>query len=201
MPDGGGIVHIAGRDDRQLGLRGERGERVIVGRIQRTAVIGQLDIDPIAAEPLHQICQLPRRLPMAAGAQCLTDRSLAASGENHPIASGLVAQTIEIVDRPALLLPSQLGGRESTGQPVIARLATSQHQQMRSDRIGDALLRRRQVQRKLRSENRLHAGRLGCLREPDDAIEPVVIGQRQPVQTEPLRLLDQFDRTGCAVQK
>ena len=47
---GGGVVHVAGRDDREAALGGEGGERVVVVGVERVAVVDELDVDVVAAE-------------------------------------------------------------------------------------------------------------------------------------------------------
>ena len=55
---GGGVVHVAGRDDGQPAFGGQRGQRVVVVGVERVAVVDELDVDVVAAEQAHELVKL-----------------------------------------------------------------------------------------------------------------------------------------------
>ena len=67
--------------------------------------------------------------------------------------------------------------------------------------IGDAVLRGRDAEGELGAEDRPHAERAGRLGEPDDAVEPVVVGERERLEPEPGRLLGELLRLARAVEE
>ncbi|MPM84686.1 hypothetical protein SDC9_131759 [bioreactor metagenome] len=84
---------------------------------------------------------------------------------------------------------------------MVARLTGGQHQQMAAGRVGSAGLRGGQVQRQLGTEDGPHPGGFSGLGEPGDPVEPVVVGERQRGQSEPLGLDDQVGRCGGPVEE
>jgi hypothetical protein len=53
----GGVVHVAGRDDRQPAFGGQRAERVVVAGVERIAVVDELDVHVIAPEQGHELVE------------------------------------------------------------------------------------------------------------------------------------------------
>jgi hypothetical protein len=98
----------------------------------------------------------------------------------------------EVVYRAPLLRSTQLCIGDGRGEPVIAFRPAGQDQQMAALGIGLAVLGSLQPERELCAENGLHLRRLGRFGEPHDAVEAVVVGDRERVQPEPLRLLQQL---------
>ena len=62
-----GEVRGGGGDDADAELRRQRGQRDVALVVERMAVVGQLDADPVGAEPVDQIGQgCSRPLPARA---------------------------------------------------------------------------------------------------------------------------------------
>ncbi len=112
-----------------------------------------------------------------------------------------LGEPFEVVDRTPLLPACQLGLSDRLSQPVIALLTSGQHQQMRPDRVRLPGLWLGQFQAEFGAEHGAHRQLLGGLGEADDAIQPVMVGDRQGMQPEPLGLDGQFRRTGGPVQE
>jgi hypothetical protein len=55
---GGGVVHVAGRDDRQPALGGQSRQCVVVVGVERVAVVDELDVDILVPEQVHQLVKL-----------------------------------------------------------------------------------------------------------------------------------------------
>ena len=104
----------------------------------------------------------------------------------------LGGELLEVVDGAPLLGAVQLCVRDGGGQAVVALLPSGEDEQVRARGIGLAVLRLRQLERELRTEDRLHLEGFGRLGEAHDAVEPVVIGDREGVQAQPLRLLGEL---------
>jgi hypothetical protein len=87
---------------------------------------------------------------------------------------------------------------------VISLDAPRQHQQVAALGIGDTVLRGAQPQRQLGAVDRpqpLPRVLGGLLGESWSTVEAVVIGERQPLQTQGDRLLDEVVGTARAVEK
>ena len=84
---------------------------------------------------------------------------------------------------------------------MVALFLTGEHEQVVALGICLTVLRTAQSERELSPEDRLHRGGLGRLGKPDDAVEAVVIGDRQSVQAEALRLFEQFLGRGGTVEE
>ncbi len=54
---GGGVVHIAGRDDGKPALGGQRGQRIVVVGVERVAVVDELDVDVARGRTRSRACQ------------------------------------------------------------------------------------------------------------------------------------------------
>ena len=81
---------------RQLGQRG------VAFVVEGMAVTGQLDADPVAPEPIHQIGQrLFSSLRTAVG-KCLADMTFAAPGQDMPVSTGSLGERVEVVAQDAL---------------------------------------------------------------------------------------------------
>ncbi len=179
---------------RQLGQHG------VALVVEGMAVVGELDADPVAAEPVDQVGQRRRGRIRAAVGKRLADMAFTASGQDVPVPACRLGQRVVVVARVALLATGQMGRRQLTRQPAISLRPAGQHQQMRSRRIG--LLGAGAIaQRQFGAEHRLHVQFLGGLGEAHHAVEAVVVGQRDGPQIEPGGLLDEFLRRAGTVEE
>ena len=131
-----GEVRGGGGDDTDTEPRRQLGQRGVALVVERMAVVGQLDADPVAAEPVHQVGQrLARRLRAAVGKR-LAHMAFAAAGQDVPVPAGRLGQRVEVVARLALLAAGQMRRRQLPRQPAIPFRPAGQHQQVRSGRVG-----------------------------------------------------------------
>jgi hypothetical protein len=78
---------------------------------------------------------------------------------------------------------------------VVALLAAGEHEQVAALRVRRAVLRPAEPEREFRAEDRPDAGvALRGLRHAHDAVEAVVVGDREGVQTEARGLFEQLLR-------
>ena len=196
-----GVVHVVRREERQPALARESGEHVVVAGVERVAVVDQLDVHGIPPEQPHEPVELARRGigPSAASARRTAPLRHPVSTAKCP--SACCGELVEVVDRPPLLGALQLRVRDGAGEPVIALLAAGEHEQVRADGVGLAVLRLRQLERELGAEHGLQLQRLGGLGEAHDAVEAVVVGDRERVQAEPLGLFGQLFGRGGPVEE
>ncbi len=196
-----GVMRAGGGDHRQPQFLREVGERVVVLVIGGQELCTELDDDIGRAETVHQLTDLGPRGDRAVPGQCAPDPPFAAAGEDQPVILGGLREDVEVVDRPALLAAVQLRAADLGGQPVVALLTSCQHQQVIPDRVGDTHLRLRETERQLGAVERAQGGVRCGLGEPDDAVEAVMVGDGQRVQSQPERLRDQQFRGGGAVEE
>ena len=94
-----GVVHVVAREHRQPALGGERGEQVVLARVERAAVVDQLDVHGIPSEQRHEAIESGcRRLGPAVGERA-PHGALAAAGQDRPVTFGLRGELVEVVDR------------------------------------------------------------------------------------------------------
>ena len=92
------------------------------------------------AEQGGQAIQFGRRRRDAVSVQGRPDVAFPATGQDHPPACAALAQLLEVVQRTALLVTSQLRLGDRRGQQVIALDTTSQNEQVLTLGVGDAVL-------------------------------------------------------------
>ncbi len=114
---GVGVVHTAGRDERQPGRRRQRGQGVDALGVPRVADVGHLDRDVVPAEQRHQPVQLPPRRGGADGPCARTTRGLAIPGRATPDRAAPAA-TLERAADGALAAP---GEHEPLAVGLLAR--------------------------------------------------------------------------------
>ena len=100
-------------------------QRVIVGVVERIAVIEKLDDHIVGAEKIDEVIEFSRGI--AAG-EPLPHGAFAAPGKHDPVTVRLVCEFFEIVEGPALFASTQLGFRDGRREPVIALLLPGEHQ-------------------------------------------------------------------------
>ncbi len=180
--------------------RSQVGELRVALVVERMAVVGEFDADPLAAEPVHQVGQRRRGRVRPASGKGLAHMAFAAAGQDVPVSARRLGERVKVVARLALFTTGQMRRGQLPGQPSISLRAAGQHQQVRPRRIG--LLGSCHVaQRQLSAEHRPHVQFLGGLGEPHHPVEPVVIGQRDGPQIEAGGLLDEFLRCAGAVEE
>ena len=98
--------------------------------------MGQLDADPVGAEPVHQIGQRRRGRIRPAVGKRLADMAFAAAGQDVPVPARRLGQRVEVVARLALLAAGQMRRGQLPRQPSVTLRPAGQHQQVRARRIG-----------------------------------------------------------------
>ena len=212
-------MDVVGGHDGNAGASGQGGQGVVAGPVERVAVVPQLDQHPVLPEGVDEPVEFPLGGGGATVDQRLGHRPLAAAGEHEP---GIVMATgfrAEVDGRTAglgqllqaepglTLAPPHLGFTGRPGQPGVPDSALGQHDEMLPLGIGDAGLpdhpgrRPRRAERQLGAEHGGQAELPGDPREPDGAVEPVMVGDRQPAEPEPGRLGDEILRMARPVQK
>ena len=81
----GGVVGVGGGDDVDPGPDGQLGQRVVAVRVERVAVVAQLDGDVVATEGGDQRVELPGGRRRAVALERGGHRALAAAGEHEPV--------------------------------------------------------------------------------------------------------------------
>ena len=119
------VVDVVGGHQVDPGPDGDVGQGVVAGRVQRAAVVPQLDRDRVPPEPLDQLGQPAGRHGRAVGFQRGRHRPLPAPGEHRPVAApsrraaGQLGQLVEGEPRRPLL-PRHLAPADGPGQPPVA---------------------------------------------------------------------------------
>ena len=96
LRDGSSEVRSGGGDDADTEARRQGGQRRVAFVVERMAVVGQLDADPVGAEPVHQIGQRPFRRVRTAVGKRLAYMAFAASGQDVPVPARGLGQRIEV---------------------------------------------------------------------------------------------------------
>ena len=204
-PLGHGVVHVVRGEDRQPALGGEAGEHVVVAGIGGVSVVDELDVDRAATEAGDEQVEGVAGGRRSPGCQGLAHRALAAPGEHRPVplalavggAARTIGEIVEVVPRAPLLAARELRVRDRCGKTVIALFAAGEHEQVGALGVGRAAPRGRRRERvvaegQLGSEHGLHVQLLGCLGEPHDAVEPVVVGDGEAVEAQPFGLFGEL---------
>ena len=98
--------------------------------------------------------------------------------------------------------PASCAVGDGCGEPVVALLASGEHQQVAALGVGDSVLRHGEVERELGSEDGLDLGvALGGLGEAHHAVEAVVVGDADADEPQPLGLLEQLLGRARAVEE
>jgi hypothetical protein len=140
-------------------------------------MVGQLDADPVAAEPIHQVGQCIGGRLRTAVRKRLADMAFAAPCQDVPVPACRLGQRVVVVAQLALFAAGQVRRCQLSRQPAIPFRPAGQHQQMRSWWIG-VVGPITTTEGQLGAEHRLHVEFLGRLGEAHHTVEPVVIGQR-----------------------
>ena len=125
-----------GGDHADTEPRCEFGQRGVALVVERMPVVGQLDADPVAPEPVDQVGKgFLGRLRTAAG-KGLADMAFAASGKDVPVAARRLGERVEVVARLTLFAAVQVRFGQLSLQPSVALRPTGEHQQVWPRRIG-----------------------------------------------------------------
>jgi hypothetical protein len=174
---GRGAVDVPGGDRRDPGRVREIDQHLAAGGIERQPPVGDLDDHVLPAERLDQQLQLGARCGDVPGARSRLQRAahgtLTAAGEHGPVTFGVLGQLIEAIVRLALATGGEVRGRDGAREPPVALRTPGEHEQV--------LL----AHGELGAEDAGQPEAAGSLREAHDAVEPVVVRQRQPGQPAP----------------
>ncbi len=163
-------------------------------------MVGELDADPVAAEPVNQIGERLLRRCRATAGKCLADMAFAAAGQNVPVSTCGLCQRVVVVAQDTFFTACKVRRRQLARQPSIPFGTAGKHQQVRPTRVG-LLGAIAATEGQFGTEHRLHVEFLGGFGEPHHPVEPVVIGQGDGTQIEPGGLLDEFLRRAGAVEE
>ncbi len=193
-------MRSGGGDDADAEARRQPGQRRVAFVVERVAMMGQLDADPLSAEPVHQVGQRPLRRVRAAVGKRLAHTALATSGQDVPVPTGGLGQRVDVVARLALLAAGQVRRGQLPRQPSVTFRAAGQHQQVRAGWIR-LLGAGARPQRQFGAEDGAQVEFGGRFGEPHRPVQAVVVGQRQGAQAQPGGLLDQFLRRAGPVEE
>jgi len=167
---------------------GDAHEFVVAHRVERIAVIPQLDEHVVATARSDHLLHHPFRGGRAVAMHRASDRTAHRTREHPPAVTGELRQSIDAKDR-LVLAPGELAVTDRRRQmPVPAGVAGQDD---------DVTL----VAFQLCAEHRGHGERTGRLRETHDAIQPVAIGEGECGQRQSRRLLDELFGMRCTLQE
>ena len=124
------VVHVVGGDAVDAGAAGDLGERVVASRVERVAVIPQLDGHVVRAEHGDEIGERARSRRRTVAHERERHRALAATGEHEPVPVVHLRELGQRVDRLALLATTQLRRAERARQPGVALRVAGQHHEV-----------------------------------------------------------------------
>ena len=125
----GGVVGVGGGDASDVALGGELGEGVVAGRVERVAVVPQLDEDPIRPERFDQAVELATGSGRTIGSKCGGNGALATTGERPRVTGDDSGDIVERELRSALL-PGQVAEADRPGQLGVARRPVGEEQEV-----------------------------------------------------------------------
>jgi hypothetical protein len=173
--------------------------------------VDQLDGDVVPAEALDELGERATCRVQPVGVHRAAHRALATAGEDETMAAGSGGKFVDVVHRTAFRAAAQVRSADRPGQRRITDRVAGQHEQVGTGRVGHTDARgdvafgsragERDVERELGTEPGRESVRLGCLGESDDAVQAVMIGERQTLETQPDRLFGQLFRRGRAVEE
>ena len=130
-----GVVDVGRGDAADVVAGGELGEGVVARRVERVAVVPQLDEHAVAPERLDQPLQLAPGRGRTVGDSAGGHGPLAAPGE-HPHVPGRVAGDVGERELRRALLPRQVPEAQRPGQPGVAGGPVGEQQQVLAVRVG-----------------------------------------------------------------
>ena len=186
------VVDVVGRDDLDPGAGGNLGQGVVAVTVDRIAVIPQLDKDSVTSEPLDEAIQRSARRGGSVSEQRPGHGPLATAREHPPRLVRTVGSTTGEVDpgpggvgetgereRRCPFLSGQLAGADRSGQAGVSSRSLRQHHEMLAGRVGDPVGGPGGPEGELGAEDGGQPDRARRLGETDDAVEAVVVGDRE----------------------
>ena len=92
--------------------RRQVGQRGVAFVVERMAVMGQLDADPVAPEPVHQVGQRRGGRIRPAGGQRLAHMAFTAPGQDVPMPARRLGEGVEVVARACPFPAGQMRRRQ-----------------------------------------------------------------------------------------
>ena len=129
-----GVVHVVRRDTREVVTGRQLGQGIVARRVERVAVVPQLDDDAVATEQFDETAEL-----LGCGSGTMVDegrrhRALATAGE-HPAVTGHRVGDVEQRELRCALLAGEMAQAQRAGQAGVPGGAIGKHQQMVTVRI------------------------------------------------------------------
>jgi hypothetical protein len=195
-------VGVGGGHRIEAGLHRQGGQPVVAHRVERVAVVPQLDGQVVAAEGIDQLAEAPAGGDGALVLECGGHRALATAGEHEPVApvghgragASDAAQVGEGEAGPALLA-AELGVADGPGQQRVAAGIAGEHHQVAfvgtGPRVGLPHRHRAAPEGQLAAEDGGQAQLAGRLGHAHHAVEAVVVGDGQRLEAEAGGLLGQ----------
>ena len=201
-----GVVDVVGGHALDAGAVGDLGEGVVAGRVERVAVVPQLDQDAVAAERLDQPLELA-----AGGRRAVIDerrrhRPLATAGECPRMAGHAVGHIGERELRCSLLA-GQMAEAQGPGEAAVPGWSVGEQHEVTAGRVGgvrvgdlagvdleqrvgfDAsdplVVGETRGERDLGAEHGGDADLTRRLGEAHHPVEPVVVGDGDRLEAEP----------------
>ena len=156
-------------------------------------MVEQLDGDVVPAERLDEAGELARRRGRSPGDKRGRHGAAPAAGEDAPVTPVGLGKEAEIESGPALLPPGEMGPGDRRRQPGVPFGVSRQHDEVRRlgiDRAGPRLgsAGRAGRQRELGAKDGPQRELPGRRGKADDAVAPVVVGERERLEAETRRL-------------
>ena len=181
-------MHVVGGHRVEAPLHGQARQGVVARRVERVPVVPQLERHVGAAEGVDEPSHLLGGRPGPGLHQRGGDRPLAAAAEHQPVPARGARQRVEGEDGLALLPAGEVRVGQHGGEARVAVGVAGEHDEVRPGRIGLAGAQAGRRQRHLGAEDGRQPAGARRLGEPHHAVEAVMVGQRQRVQPEPVRL-------------
>ena len=130
-----GVVDVVGGHALDARAVGDLGEGIVAGRVERVAVVPQLDQDTVAAERLDQSLELAAGGRRAAIDERRRHRSLAAAGECPRMAGHAVGHIGERELRSSLLA-GQVTEAQGPGEAAVSGWSVGEQHEVTAGRVG-----------------------------------------------------------------
>ena len=199
-------MRVRRRDEADAGADRELREDVVARLVERRVVVEQLDDHVVTAERLDETGKLAPRRGRPLSEERRGHGAAPAAGEDAPVAGVGPGEDPEVESRPPLLPSREMGPGDRRRQPGVPLGIPRQHDEVGGrgiDRAGPRLgppgAPRRQ--RELGAEDGRQRDLPGGGGEADDAVAPVVVGERERLEAETRRLLGELLGARGAVEE